>query len=113
MAMARRLGGTSFRHWPSSRMRPSTLSILHLGVEAFGFDSGLRGRELPVNTFVGRIAPRFPLCCFLDECLKIWDPPIQALYGQGTELYLGYIQPTTMLGGMVDLQTRGQPVGLL
>src|SRR5262249_28970036 len=40
-----------FRHWPSA------LSTLHLWVEAFEFDSGLRGREWPVNTFLGRIAP--------------------------------------------------------
>lgn len=79
----------------------------------FEFDSGIRGRKLPVNAFLGRIAPLFPLGGFLDECLQIWDPSVQALDGQGAELDLGDIEPTAMLGGVVDLQTGGQSSGLL
>ena len=89
------------------------MSALNLWVEAFEFDAGIQGGKLPVHAFLGRIAPLFPLFGFLSERLHIWYPPIQALQGQGTELDLGDIEPTTMLGGMVDLQTRGQPTGLL
>src|SRR5512132_213859 len=89
------------------------MSTLHLWVEAFEFDSGIMSRKLPVNAFLGRIAPLFPLCGFIYERFQIWDPPIQALQGKGTELDLGDIEPTAMLGGIVDLQTRGEPSGLL
>src|SRR5207249_1236330 len=91
--------------------RSSALSILHLWVETFEFDAGIMGRKLPVNAFLRRIAPLFPLCGFMDERLQIWDPSVQALYSQGAELDLGDIEPTAMLGGMVDLQTRGQSSG--
>jgi hypothetical protein len=59
----------------------SALSDLNLWVKAFEFDSGIMSRKLPVNTFLGRIAPLFPLLCFLSERLNIWDPLIQALQG--------------------------------
>jgi hypothetical protein len=70
---------------------------LTLWVEAFEFDARILRGELPVTPFWGRVAPLFPLCCFLYECLPICDPAIQALQGQGTELDLGNIEPTAML----------------
>ena len=79
------------------------MSTLHLWVEAFEFDSGIKSRKLPVHALLGRIAPLFPLLGFLSERLQIWEPPIQALQGQGTELDLGDIEPTAMFGGIVDL----------
>jgi hypothetical protein len=68
---------------------------------------------LPGNPCLGRMAPLFPLRCCLYTRFTVWDPPIQAWDGQGPELSLGSIEPTAMLGGMVALQTRGQPAGLL
>jgi len=85
------------------------LSILYLWVETFEFDPSIIGRKLPVNAFLGRIAPLLPLCGFLDERLTIWDPSVQVLYGQDAELDLGDIVPTAMLGSMMALQT-GRPV---
>ncbi len=82
------------------------MSALNLWVKAFEFDAGIMRRKLPVNPFLGRVAPLFPLFGFLCERLHIWDPAIQALQGEGTELALGDIEPTAMLGSMVDLQTR-------
>jgi hypothetical protein len=76
-----------------------------LWVKALEFDAGILGRELPINAFLGRIALLFPLCRFLYERLQIWDPPIQALQGQCTEFDLSNIEPTAMLGGMMDFQT--------
>ena len=91
----------------------SALSILHLWVEAFKFDAGIMGCELPVDAFLGGSAPLLPLLCFIDERLHIWNPPVQALDGEGTQLDLGDIEPTTVFGGVVDLQSRGQSSGLL
>ena len=82
----------------------STLSALDLWVEASEFDAGLMRRKLPVHTFLGRITPLFPLLCFRSQRRHIGHSAIQALQGQGTELDLGDIEPTAMLGGMVDLQ---------
>ena len=54
-----------------------------------------------------------PRVGFLFERLQIWEPPIQALQGQGPELKLGELEPTARLGRLVDRQTRGEPAGLL
>jgi hypothetical protein len=52
------------------------MSALNLWVEAFEFDTGILSRELPGNALLRRIAPLFPLCGFVDECLPIWDAAI-------------------------------------
>ena len=81
------------------------MSALNLWVEAFELDAGFLSRELPVNALFRRVAPLFPLLCFLGERLQIWDPAIQALHRQDTEFDLRDIEPTAMLRGMVELQT--------
>jgi hypothetical protein len=86
-------------------MGASTMSALNLWVKAFEFDAGIQSGELPVHPFLGRVSPLFPPLCFLGERFHIWDPSIQALHRQDTELDLSDIEPTAMLGGMVDLQT--------
>src|SRR5919109_2167083 len=96
----------------SLRAEPSTMSALNLWVEAFEFDAGIQSGELPVHPFWGCVAPLFPLLCFLCERLQVWNPAIEALHRQDTELDLSDIEPTAMLGGVMDLQTRGQPARL-
>ena len=91
----------------------SALSILHLWGEALQGDAGVLRRTRPVHTLVGRMAPRFPLCGFLEERLESGDPPLQAWQGQGTACARGAREPTALLRGIGDLQTRGQPAGLL
>jgi polysaccharide biosynthesis/export protein len=49
--------------------QPSTMSTLHSWVETLEFDSGIMSRKLPVNAFLGRIAPLFPLFGFIYERL--------------------------------------------
>jgi hypothetical protein len=90
----------------------STLSALHLWVEAFEFDAGILGRKLPVHAFLGCVAPLFPLRRFLDEGFQIGEPPSQALQGQSTERDLGNIEPTAMFGSLGDRQPRGEPASL-
>ena len=80
------------------------MSALNLWVKAFEFDAGIQSGELPVYSFLGLVSPLFPLLCFLCERLHVWEPSIQALHRQDAELDLRDIEPTTMLGGMVDLQ---------
>src|SRR5262245_9850309 len=92
---------------------PSPLSALTLWVEAFELDARIMRRKLPVHAFLGRIAPLFPLFGFLSERRHIGHPPVQALQRQGTEFDLGAMQPTAMLGGMMELQPRSQRTGLL
>jgi transposase-like protein len=50
-------------------MNASTMSTLHSWVETLEFDSGIMSRKLPVNAFLGRIAPLFPLFGFIYERL--------------------------------------------
>src|SRR5262245_15750061 len=95
------------------RYGTSAVSALNLWVEAFEFDAGIQSGELPVHPFWGRVSPLFPLLGFLYKRLHVWDPTIQALHGQDTELNLSDIEPTAVLRGVMDLQTRGQPARLL
>jgi len=83
----------------------STLSILHLWIEAFEFHAGIMSGALPPYPFLDHIAPLVSRLCFLSERRAIWHSATQALQGQGTEFDLSTIEPTAMRGGIVHLQT--------
>ena len=64
----------------------SILSALYLWGEVFACDASIMGRKLPVNTFLGRIAPLFPLLGFLCARRKSWYPLVQALQVTGCKV---------------------------
>ncbi len=68
------------------------------------FDPGIGGSELPINHLLRRVTPGFPRLGFLTQGLQIRNPPVQALAGADTEFQFGDIEPTPVLGGVVNLQ---------
>jgi hypothetical protein len=88
------------------------MSALNLWVKAFAFDAGIQSGELPVYAFLGLVSPLFPRLCFLGERLHVWEPSIQAWHRQDAERARSALEPTPVLGGMVDLQPCGQRASL-
>ena len=71
--------------------------------------SGILGLEPPVDGDLGRVAlgnrgPDFP-----PQRVFVGEPLPQAGTGQYAELDFGQVQPTAMLGGVVELQPFGNP----
>ncbi len=69
------------------------------GVEGFEFDSGVRGRELPVGAALFFVAIRLPRRDFFVHRLFGGKAAIaQALAREQAQFHLGHIQPTSILG---------------
>ena len=66
---------------------------------------------MPINPLLRRVAPGFPGLGFLTQGVEVGYPTIQALPGEDTEFPFGDIEPTAMLGGVVNLQALRQASG--
>jgi len=44
--------------------------------------------------------------------VHVWYTPIETLSFEDTQFYLGYVEPTAMFGGVVNLKPFGEPAGL-
>ena len=76
------------------------------------FGSGVLGVEPPVDGGLGGVALLLQSLDFLPEGLLVGKPLFEARAGQNAELYLRHVQPTAVLGGVVELQPFGDPPGL-
>src|SRR5260370_22245515 len=93
----------------SRRLR---VRLLH-GIEAFEFDARISSTELPVRGADSLIAMILPALDLLTQFFHGGNVVRQALPRQDTQFNLGNIQPTCMLGSVMNLQTIGQGFGLL
>jgi len=93
-------------------MEPSSSSALSCGVEMLELDAGVLGGEPPVDSATGAVARRLPGCDLPLQGRPVGQPSVQALSGQHGQLDLGHVQPAAVLGGGVQLQLVGQPLGL-
>ena len=59
------------------------------------------------------VAPLLPGGDLRLEGREVGHAPVQALAAEDTQLDLGHVQPTAVLGRVVDLQLVRQPFGLL
>ena len=82
------------------------------GIEAFEFDARISGGEVPADCRLRLIAPVLPLLGLLTELLHGRDVACQALAHQHAQFNLGDIQPTGVLGRVMNLQLDGQSFGL-
>src|SRR5262245_16422504 len=73
------------------------------------FLSRLAEREAPINGGSLRVAPDLIRADFVLEGGFVWNAPVQTLPDQNTQLDFRHIQPTAVLGGVVELQLLGQP----
>src|SRR5712691_10448833 len=90
----------------------SSLSGLNCGVQVLELDPGVLGRKAPVDATTRSVACRPPRCDLPLQRRPIGQAAVQALPGEHGKLDLGHVQPAAMLGGVVQLQPIGQPLGL-
>ena len=86
---------------------------MNLRVEAAEFDPGIRRRELPVDTHLAVVSLVLPCADFALEVHHRFDPSIDALLGHGCEFAFRDVEPTTMLGRVVQLQSGCETMCLL
>ena len=77
---------------------------MRLGVSTAHFGARLVGCEHPFDAGIGGIALLFPGSRLGGELLDSLDAAIEALAGQHTDLDLHHVQPTGMLGDIMELQ---------
>jgi hypothetical protein len=75
-------------------------------------DAGVFGGEPPVDPATGPVAGRLPRHDLPLQGRLVGQATVQALLGQHGQLDLGHVQPAAVLGGVVQLQLVGQPLGL-
>ncbi len=73
---------------------------------------GILGSKPPVDGSLGGIALPFQGSDFPAESGLIGDAPPEARAGQHAKLDLSHVQPTAVLGRMVELQPFYDPPGL-
>ena len=83
------------------------------GIKAFEFDARVRRAELPVHRANLLVAMILPALNLPTEVLDSGDIVGQALPCQDTQFDLGNIEPTRMLGGVVDFQAVDEGFCLL
>src|SRR5262245_53193772 len=76
-------------------------------------DPRIRRRETPLHPGAPRVAVGVPCGGLATERLLIRDALRQALPRQDRQFDLGHVQPTAVLGRVVDLQAGGDPSRLL
>src|SRR5690606_34503460 len=68
--------------------------------------------EAPNDRCGGGIARRHPGGRLRLQRGAVWQAPVQALPRQHTEFEFGHVQPTAMLGRVVNLEALPEPEGL-
>ena len=86
---------------------PSSSAILNCWVKGFQLDARIGGGEAPVHSHHVPVALVLPGVNFPAQHLLIRNPAVQALPGQHSDFNFSHVQPTPMLGGVVNLQTFG------
>ena len=84
---------------------------MNLWIEPSELDAGIRGGELPINSLLRGVTPGFPSVGFPTQGVEVRNPTIQALPGEDTEFQCGDIEPTPVLGGVLQ-PLRQTPGGL-
>ena len=82
-------------------------------VQATQFDAGVVGCELPVDVIRSAVPLALPSSNLLRQTAPVIDSAGEALPPQHAEFAFGDVQPTAMLGRVVDLQTLREPPGFL
>src|SRR4030042_3843557 len=67
-------------------------------------DARVVGGKLPVDSLLPCVAFLFPCLRFVAQRVHVRYSSAQALTTQGTEFYLGDVEPTAVLGRMVNLE---------
>src|SRR5229473_4030928 len=72
---------------------------------------GFVGCEHPIDAGAGGVSLSLPCGNFADETLGVVYSTVQALAAEHADLDLDYVEPTGMLGGVVELQAAQNSPG--
>ncbi len=104
--------GESFVCGPDGVVLAIGSTGLDCRVEAFELHAGVGGGELPIHSTLGAVAGVLPGGYLRPQRLLLTDPSVQALAAQHRQFRLRHVEPTAMLGRVMDLQPLDQPPGL-
>ncbi|MDO8688798.1 MAG: hypothetical protein Q7R39_02085, partial [Dehalococcoidia bacterium] len=76
------------------------------------FYARIGGEEVPMNLGLSIVPVAFPSSDVAWQRLQVGNSPVQALPVEGAKLDLRHIEPTTVLGRVVDFETLCQSPGL-
>src|SRR3972149_3954328 len=74
----------------------------------FELDAGIGSSESPIYLACAGIPALLPRADLLMEGRLVGDPSVQTLPTQNTQFDLGHIEPTAVLGRVVNLQLVGK-----
>jgi hypothetical protein len=72
---------------------------------------GIRRRKLPYDLRFPIVSVIFPSGYLLFYGVHVGNAPIETLPIEDAQFYLGYVEPTAMLGCIVDLKPFGKSTG--
>ena len=78
----------------------------------FQFHAGIGGGETPVYSDDFLVPLLHPCLDLPMQGGLVWNPAIQAASHQGTQFNLGHIQPTAVLGRVVEREACSEPLRL-
>jgi len=78
----------------------------------FKFDASILGSEAPVDRVGVVVAMSFPRRNFASHLVDFGDATVKALAFEGTEFDFSDVEPTAMLGRVMDFKTLSQSPGL-
>jgi len=84
------------------------IGVLEHRIEFFQLDPGILCCESPPHSRLRPIAMALPSSDFVPQHRHFVDPTVEALPRKNTQFGLRHIQPTAMLGRIVDLQSLPQ-----
>src|SRR5258707_3953792 len=81
------------------------------GIGAAHFGAGFVGCEHPIDAGAGGVSLSFPGVDFAAEPVWVVDSAVQALAAEYADLDLDHVEPTGVLGGVVELQAAPNSPG--
>src|SRR5450755_2248477 len=91
----------------------SSRCACRLGISTAHFGARFFGCEHPVDAGALGVASLLPGGGFGDEARVAFDAPVEALESQDADLDLHHVQPTGVLGDIVELQSTQHPSGFV
>ena len=85
------------------------IGVLEHRIQLLQFDPGILRREPPAYLRLRSVAMLLPRSNFRPQERHFVDTPVETLTGKDAQFRLRHVQPTAVLGSVVNLQSLPQP----
>src|SRR5258707_13407716 len=82
------------------------------GIGAAHFGAGFVGCEHPIDASACGVSLSFPGVDFAAEPVWVVDPAVEALAAEHADLDLDHVEPTGVLGRVMELEAAQNPPGV-